>query len=294
MAILLGASIAAYLALHGGAAGPGNAPAASNRPAVLVAARPIPSGALLREGDLGWREIEAKVPPAGGQMRGQVSEAQFIGAVTRRGFSVGEMVPADALIGPNDQRFLAAVLTPGSRAVTIPTTDASQSMAGLIQPDDRVNVILVQDLGDSSGANTATPKKEVAQILLRDVRVVAVDRSFVRPQTPLNTPTGAMAPASTQEPKSVTLELSDHDAQRLIVAWQLGKVGLTLRSLAKAPGEEAAVEAPVWGSDVSPVLLAANGPAAPSPVHRRAASRAGAAQPAAPIIILRGFTASAQ
>jgi pilus assembly protein CpaB len=229
-------------------------------------------------------------------MRGQVSEAQFIGAVTRRGLSVGEIVPADALIEPNDQRFLAAVLAPGSRAVTI-TVGPAQSASGLVLPDDRVDVILVQDLGDSSNSNSATPKKSVAQILLRDVRVVAVDRSFVRPQTALTTPTGAMATASTQEPRTLTLELNDHDAQRLFVALQLGKVELSLRSLAKGAGEEAAVEAPVWGSDVSPLLLAANGPAAPGPAHLRAASRArggGAPQPAAPIIILRGYTAGAQ
>jgi pilus assembly protein CpaB len=296
VAILTGAVIAAYLALHVGAGNPGNAPTAGNRPAILVAARPIPAGALLREGDLGWRETEAKVQPAGSLPRGQFSQAQFIGAVARRGLTVGEMVPADALIAPNDQRFLAAVLSPGSRAVTI-AVNVAQSASGLVLPDDRVDVILVQDLGDSTASGSAAAKKSVAQILLRDVRVVAVDRAFVRPQTVATTAAGGLATASTQEPRTVTLELNDHDAQRLYVALQVGKVELSLRSLAKSPGEEAAAEAPVWGSDLSPLLLASNTAAAPGPVHRRAvrhAGRAATAEPAAPIIILRGSTAGSK
>ena len=52
--------------------------------------------------------------------------------------------------------------------------DASQSSSGLILPGDRIDVILIQSFGD-----TVEPsRKEVAETVLVDVRVIAVDQSL--------------------------------------------------------------------------------------------------------------------
>jgi Flp pilus assembly protein CpaB len=60
-----------------------------------------------------------------------------------------------------------------------------------------------------------------------------------------------------QIPKTVTLEVNEHDAEKLLVAGQLGKVELAITGLASPTSTETAVgtvEA-TWASDVSPALL---------------------------------------
>ena len=276
-AILAGAAVAAYLGLGGARPRP-EAAAASVRAAVLVVARPVASGALLRQDDLAWREIEGPAP-AGALARGAASDVQFVGAAARRDLAAGQLFTADSVIAPGERGFLAAVLAPGRRAVTIPV-DLAQSAAGLVLPDDRVDLILVQDAGEG---------RSMAQTVLRDVRVVAVDRSFERP--PAGAADAPAAPIPPQagptagEPRTVTFELTERDAQRLFVARQLGRVELSLRAL--TPGGGTDPDGPVWASELSPLRTAA--PAASPSVQRASAPRQ-PSEPAAPagVRILRG------
>ncbi|MDR3512596.1 MAG: Flp pilus assembly protein CpaB [Caulobacteraceae bacterium] len=297
MAIVVGLAIAAYLLFRPGA--PRSGAESATRVAVLVAAHPLPSGALLREGDLGWREIEAKAPPTGSLARGQVSQAQFVGAVARRDFAAGEMITASALVAPGDRNFLAAALAPGRRAATI-AVDAAQSASGLILPGDRVDVILVQDMDQQAAPGAATTKKSVAQVLLRDVRVMAVDRTFAgSPAAAGSAAPGTGGGANAPQPRTITLEVTDLDAQRLFLALQLGKVELTLRALANAGADAAASRGPVWGNEVSALRVAANAPSASvappgSLLGAASARRSAAAHSIAPIRILRGSKADAQ
>jgi len=240
LAILIGALVAGVLAFrpHGNA---GSQSAAGQAVAVLVAARPVPAGGLLREEDLAWRPMGAQLPPAGSLTRDKVSEAQYVGAVARRGFLAGEIVLDSAVIAPNDRRFLAAVLSPGTRAVTMPV-DEAQSAAGLILPDDRIDVILVREAGGASTPGQDPTSATAARILLHAVRVVAVDRAMERPPP--------AATASSALPRTITMELSDIDAQRLFLAQQIGSVHLTVRALARPLVELAQIDQPVSAADL--------------------------------------------
>ena len=219
------------------------------QPAILVAARPIPTGALLRAEDIAWRDLGQNDVRAGTLVRGQVHESEFLGAVARRDFGQGESLVASDFVKPNERGFLAAVLKPGTRAVSI-TVDASQSSSGLIQPGDRIDVILIQSFGD-----TVEPsRKEVAETVLADVRVLAVDQSL--------STTAKAAPAErrvgsleSQLPKTVSLEVSPRQAETLFVASQLGRLGVSVRAL-EGSGVAAAPAGGVgtWASDVSPAL----------------------------------------
>jgi len=219
LAILIGALVAGVLAFrpHGNA---GSQSAAGQAVAVLVAARPVPAGGLLREEDLAWRPMGAQLPPAGSLTRDKVSEA---------------------VIAPNDRRFLAAVLSPGTRAVTMPV-DEAQSAAGLILPDDRIDVILVREAGGASTPGQDPTSATAARILLHAVRVVAVDRAMERPPP--------AATASSALPRTITMELSDIDAQRLFLAQQIGSVHLTVRALARPLVELAQIDQPVSAADL--------------------------------------------
>ena len=102
---------------------------ATTRLAVLAAAHPISSGTLLRSSDIRWKEIAPGELRPGNLQRGQISESDFLGAITRRDFADSEAFVAGGLVMANDRRFLAAVLTPGSRAVSI-SVNAPQSACG--------------------------------------------------------------------------------------------------------------------------------------------------------------------
>ena len=222
------------------------------QPAILVATRPIATGTLLRAEDMAWRDTEPSGIGPGNLVRGQISDTDLLGAVARRDFSAGEPLLAGELVKSNERGFLAAALKPGMRAVSI-TVDASQSVSGLILPDDRVDVLLIQSFGDSV-ADIA--RKQVGETVLADVRVIAVDQSLT-PTPKATLAATRVAAAELQLPKMVTLEVSPRQAEKLFVATQLGRLGITVRALegsgAAAAGSNAAT-APIWASDVSPAL----------------------------------------
>ena len=61
-----------------------------SRPAVLVAARTIALGTLLRKEDIAWKDVMPGEVRPGYLMRGQVSEAEFLGAISRCSAQAGE------------------------------------------------------------------------------------------------------------------------------------------------------------------------------------------------------------
>ena len=223
------------------------------QPAVLVAGRALATGTLLRPDDLRWKDVAAGQIRPGSLLRGQVAQGEFIGAVTRRAFAADEPIVVSDLVKPNERRFLSAVLKPGTRAVSI-SVDAPQSVAGLVLPGDRVDVILTQNLA-VPGGNAA--RNTVAETVLRDVRVIAVDQSLNTSGRPPARAKSATLGAPSQIPKTVTFELTDRQAQRLFVAAQLGRLHLSVRPLQAGPmaqAEDKRPAPPTWASEVSPAL----------------------------------------
>lgn len=221
------------------------------QPAILVAARAIRTGALLRAEDMAWRDAERTDVQAGSLMRGQVLESEFLGAVARRDFGPGEPLIASDFVKPNERGFLAAVLKPGARAVSI-SVDAPQSLSGLILPGDRIDVILIQSFGD-----TVEPaRREVAETVLVDVRAIAVDQSLNAATKAAPVDRRIVSPESLL-PKIVTLEVTPRQAEVLLVASQLGRLGVSVRALegssVPVAGSGAGI-GPTWASDVSPAL----------------------------------------
>jgi pilus assembly protein CpaB len=222
------------------------------RQAVLAAALAIPNGTLLRKEDVTWRDISPGDVHPGNLLRGQVAETEFLGAISRRDFAEGEPLIASDFVKPGDRQFLAAVLKPGSRAISI-FVDAAQSAAGMAFPGDHVDVILTQSFDNK--VTTDPGRTTVGETVVHDARVIALDQS-------LNPPSGAVKTLSTVStetriPKTVTLELSERQAEMLLVAQQIGKFQLSVRPL-EATGasrpEDKINAKPVWASDVSPAL----------------------------------------
>lgn len=220
--------------------------------AILVATRPVATGTLLRPEDIGWKDVAAKDIRAGNLVRGQISEAEFTGAIARRDFAAGEPLNVSELVRPSERQFLAAALKPGTRAVSI-TVDAPQSAAGMILPGDQVDVILSQSFTD----NNADPAlRTVAETVLRDVRVIAIDQNLNTPPRSAGA-SRALIPAEARMPKTVTFELTEKQAEHLVVAGQLGRLQLSVRPLETGPVTTGAAKrdaGPTWAADVSPAL----------------------------------------
>lgn len=217
---------------------------------ILTTAHPLKTGTLLRESDIEWKQAKPEDIRPGAILRGQAGSENIMGAITRRDFTEGETLLAADLVMPYDRQFLAAVLKPGNRAVSI-SVNAPQSSSGLVLPGDYVDVILTQNLGDGV---VDLSRRSVAETILRNVRVIAVDRQLSKPSK-----TDAVieeTSGSSTVPKTVTLELNELGAEKLFVATQLGTLQLSVRPLAtlSEQNEETASRTPTWASDASPAL----------------------------------------
>ena len=224
------------------------APAATAAPSpapgrmVLVAAVDLPAGSFLQPGSIRWQAWpDVELPPSY-FVKGVREEDEAIGAVVRYGLAKGQPLTDGGLVKPGDRGFLAAVLAPGMRAVSVPVDEASAN-AGLIFPGDRVDLVLAHSLAGE--AATGSPARRAAETVLEDVRVLAMGRRLV----------AAAGEESSIQARTVTLEVSPEGAERVALVTELGKLALSLRSLARDETSRTTAEPRVtWDSDVSRAL----------------------------------------
>ena len=241
---------------------------------VLVVARPLKARSLLRIDDLGWSTLSASDVPPGSYLRGQAASLDLAGAVTLRDLRPGDILKADHIVKASESGFIPAVLGPGMRATSIAVSPA-EGTSGLIVPGDRVDVVLTQTFTE---AGLPASKRLVGETVLQDLRVIAVDQTTTTVFEPkAKQPEARVA-------KTITLEVTSHQAEALMVALHLGKIQLALRN-AGDKGAPSADPMPTWGSDVSPALRSLDGDVrTPGSV----AAPAAAVKPGVAVEIMRG------
>ncbi|MFE8115283.1 Flp pilus assembly protein CpaB [Brenneria goodwinii] len=230
---------------------------------VRVAAAELPAGLLLREGDLGWKAYSEDQVPEGALREGSTG-ANLNGALVRKPLKEGALILTADVIRPDAPGFLAAVLKPGMRAVSVPVDDVSGN-AGLIQPGDFVDIILTQRLNPQAGSRGRDARQVVSETVVERVRIIAVGSSIQR-QTEDN--------GKANRARTVTVEVAPRAAEAVTVAAQLGNLSMALRSFALDDrdavisdnvqsatasvvawdSERANESRPVWGGDVSRAL----------------------------------------
>ncbi len=193
--------------------------------AVLVAARPLAVGRFVSAEDLRWQPWPPEAVLDSFIEQGEMEPDSFVGAVVRRPLAAGQPIDPEALVRPEERGFLAVVLEPGMRAVTIPVDEVA-GHAGLLFPGDRVDVILTQ----SFEAEEGEVARAAGETILSDVRVIAVGQRL----QPISAGDVDIE-AGTR--RTATLEVTPEGARRLALARQLGDLTLALRPL-RAGGDE--------------------------------------------------------
>jgi pilus assembly protein CpaB len=235
-----------------------NADTVGARSEILVAAATLPAGTLLRAKDLNWQPTNSPEPDqifrgAGGLGNtspeiDQQLRTEVYGAALRIGLATGESIRRDGIVKPGDRDFLQVVLSPGARAIAIPVTTGGAS-TGLLYPGDRVDVVLTQSFKNDS----LLARRSVSETVVQSLRVLAVDASDPK-----------LTGAGNGFGRTVTLEVTQEQAEKINVAVELGKLSLTLRSIITAGANGAAFSPasdrtagvrPTWAGDVSPALI---------------------------------------
>ncbi|MGH7085751.1 MAG: Flp pilus assembly protein CpaB [Acetobacteraceae bacterium] len=213
--------------------------------AVLAAAHPLKPGVLLQPGDLKSESMLVAAVPAGATDDTPTLRAGLIGAMVRRPMLPGQpILPADVM-RPGDHGFLAAVLAPGMRAATV-GIDAISGGAGLIWPGDQVDLVLTQQISDTS---LPLGKRLAAETVLSNVRVIAVDQRLVQGEDPNGLHT------VTNVGRTATLEVTPLEAEQVAVASRLGQLSLVVRSADQSVKQaERSPPAIAWAGEVSPAL----------------------------------------
>ena len=215
---------------------------------ILVANGLLQAGSLLQPGDLATGVTTVNAMPAGATLDSPANRSMLIGAMIRMPISPGAPILTSAIIRPGDHGFLAAVLSPGMRAVTV-GVDAVSGAAGLIWPGDHVDVLLTQTLDDPT---VPLGQRIAAELVLVNVRVIATGQQLVQNSVA----SGDAAKAPPPEATTVTLEVTSDQAERCEVATHLGPLSLVVHSAeaAASPQPASALPEPVWADQVSPAL----------------------------------------
>jgi pilus assembly protein CpaB len=223
---------------------------------VVVASHDLAIGSRLAAADLTWQDwpIEAVNPAFITDGRGAVTSPQSATAVvaTQTGrvaadavnAVTGAQTPMDALYGAivkepilqsepvtnaklvrgGEGGYMAVVLHPGMRAIAVPVS-VNTAAGGFILPGDRIDLLQARQV-DVGGANNGGPRPYVAQTILRNIRVLAIDQTAQAPKNGAQSAVGAVA----------TLEVSPADAELVALSKAQGEMLLTLRSYADAGG----------------------------------------------------------
>jgi len=256
-----------------------DAPPPPARAAMLVTAHPMRAGSLIKPEDFAAQDtVRADIPP-GASLDTPQSRGSLTGALVRRSLGEGQPILPTDVVHPGDHGFLAAVLAPDMRAVTV-AVDAVSGTAGLIWPGDRVDLILTQSMDDPT---LAAGRRVAAETVLSDARVIAMDQQIVQGQSPDG------AAANNRTDRTATLEVTAPQVERVLVAGRIGKLSLSVLSADRrvggaaqaasspasalpGPGAAPSVSRPVgagvtWAGDVSPALGSNAARSAPSKVQ---------------------------
>lgn len=124
-----------------------------------------------------------------------------------------EVILPHKISGPGAKGSLSALISAGKRAFAVRINDVA-GVAGYITPGDHVDVLYVRDQDSRRNGNNL-----ISDVLLQNIKVLGVDQNMDKMS------------AAPDVGKTVTLEVTGAEAQKLQLAMDAGKINMSLRSL---------------------------------------------------------------
>ncbi|WP_338333247.1 Flp pilus assembly protein CpaB [Acetobacter sp. LMG 32666] len=195
---------------------------------VMVATRTIHAGDFVRKNsNIASRVFPVPKVPSGAVLATPADLDGVDGAIAQEEITQGGILRSSQIVRVNAPGFLSAALKPNMRAVSVQVSPVS-SVGGLVQPGDRVDLILTQTMHASTGAQSVS-----ARGIALGLRVIGVDQSLFPedfgPHDPRNDKK-AKEPRPATFPTTVTLEVTAEQAVAINVAADMGHLSLAIRS----------------------------------------------------------------
>ncbi len=201
---------------------------------IVVAAQDIPPGTTLNDEAIKKGMIKTTPWPKSSIPAGAFSSPQqIVGKVNRVKIMANEPILESRLAG--EGAGLTVRLEAGKRAMAV-RVDEIIGVSGFIVPDDRVDIILT-----TTPIGTAADAK-VSKIVLQNKRVLSVAQSTEQKD------------GKPQLARSITLEVTPEEAEKLSLISSEGQVAMALRGL----GDDA--ETKTMGSNKRDLLALASAP----------------------------------
>lgn len=179
---------------------------------IVVAAKDIPAGTTINEGMVRDGTIKVIQWPKASVPAGAFSSPQqVVGKLNRLKIVANEPILESRLTG--EGAGLTVRLEPGKRAMAV-RVDEIIGVSGFIVPDDRVDVILTTNIPGQTSADA-----KISKIVLQNKRVLSVAQNVEQKD------------GKPQLARSMTLELTPEEVEKLSLASQEGQIVLALRGI---------------------------------------------------------------
>ena len=179
---------------------------------VVIAAKDIPAGSTIAEAMLKDGTVRTiKWPKASVPAGAFGTPTEVFGKVNRVKIMANEPILESRLSG--EGAGLTVRLEPGKRAMAV-RVDEIIGVSGFIVPDDRVDVIVT-----TTPPGVTNSDARLSKIVLQNKRVLSVAQSTEQKD------------GKPQVARSITLEVSPEEAEKLSLAYQEGPIVLALRGV---------------------------------------------------------------
>ena len=181
---------------------------------IVVASEPLRFGERITASSLDTIEWNAEVTPRGSFETIEeviASEEEEDARYVLSAMQEGEPILQSNITNPGQRAKLSTALTPGMKAISIRVNDVL-GVAGFVLPGDRVDVMLIRG--------------NFVDLLLQGVKVLAIDQ---------------MADETRDQAsvvRTVTFEVTTQEAQKLVLAQNVGTLSLALRNVSSSDVEE--------------------------------------------------------
>lgn len=183
---------------------------------VVVAKESVDFGAQLTKFKLGEVQWPVSSVPASAyrSVRELFAEQLDRSALVR--INAGEPVLREKITGPGQRASLSALLLGGKKAVSIRVNEVV-GVSGFVLPGDRVDILMTRANNKDNSTGSGIAPTSYTDTLLQNVRVLAIDQ---------------LADSKVEKPvvvRTVTVEVTLEEAQKLALAASIGELSLVLR-----------------------------------------------------------------